>query len=50
MQTPETTENQPLAKRRPYEKPQLVELGDVRELTRGGPSGNPEGIVPGRRT
>lgn len=50
METPNTSDNEmPETAKRPYAKPQLVELGDVRELTRGGPSGGPEGIVPGRR-
>ena len=31
-----------------YVKPELVDLGDVRELTQGTASGRPEGFVGGR--
>jgi hypothetical protein len=35
-------EAQPQPERRVYAKPVLIDLGDVRELTRGGSGGSPE--------
>lgn len=46
MQGPEKSEPQPALPRRPYTPPQLRELGNLREVTRGGNIDN-QGEGPG---